>query len=165
MIKQKLRLQRGGGKIGKKVTDVIHDGVVEAAIVGESGVSGADDHPPVHLRALRVLKLSRHGPEPRSQLGHVTHRPEVVGVDELVLVVAEPGELDSQSHAVAATAIAALRLDTHVVPRVVLVGPELHRHPRVAVPPPPFSWKIDLPAAFAFVGGVSLLSVTARWQA
>ncbi|KAM2450870.1 hypothetical protein TB2_008296 [Malus domestica] len=29
------------------------------------GVELVDDYPPVHLRALRVLKLSRHGPEPR----------------------------------------------------------------------------------------------------
>lgn len=84
--------------------DLIDKGVVEAAVVVSDRTGGTDPQALLDCGALRVLKLNRQFSDPGPQFADVIERLQVLGADDLVLVVREVGELDSEP-AVAAGAL------------------------------------------------------------
>lgn len=100
--------------------DLFQYGVVEFAVISADGSGGTDVQARFDPGTIGVLKLNGNLPEPRPQSVDVFELLQMLGVDELVLVIPEVEELDSQ-----AATTASLRYDSGVVPRVVLVGPEL----------------------------------------
>lgn len=115
MGREKGREERGGK------TDLVDDGVVEAAVVGTDCVGDTDERALCYLRALIILNLYGHRPEPAPELGDIFEGSQVIGVENLVVVVGEADELHPQ-------AIVAVHHYPCVVPRVVHLRPELQRH-------------------------------------